>query len=78
MIHAPFAWEAFKPPHGNGLVESDVPNPAGLLHTVDAFEKLHNPVFFSRNFKARWLFHIGCLVLQQDSMQEGSFNVKLM
>jgi len=51
---------------------------AGLLYAVNAFHKVEDPILLSRDFKTRRLFHLQLFVLQEDAIQECSFNIKLV
>jgi hypothetical protein len=51
---------------------------AGLLHAVDTFHQVHDPVFLAGNLETRWLFHEHTFVGGQYAVEEGGFDVELL
>ena len=49
-----------------------------MLHAVNAFHKVEDPILLSRDFKTRRLFHPQLFVLQKNAVQECSFNTELV
>jgi hypothetical protein len=76
-IHTPFAAKTDKVPSKDGAVESLIPDMAGLLHAVDAFEEPPHPVMFARGLKTGWLFYEHGFVRWEDPVEKSCLNVEL-
>jgi hypothetical protein len=77
-VYTVFPVETLEAKVSDGSMECLIPNSAGLFHTIDASHQLHDPGFFAGFLEAMRLFHVCCLFLRQDAVQEGSFDIDLL
>ena len=77
-INTPFAWHIRESPALHSTVESLVPSATSLVHTINALHKAHDPSLLARFFKTRGLFHKGHLIITQNTMEEGGFDVEVL
>ena len=77
-VDAPFIHDMMETPRPNCFIKCMIPDVAGLFHAVDAVHELPNPVSFSRLFKPRWLLYVSDFIIGQDTIEESSFDIKLM
>jgi hypothetical protein len=77
-INAPFACDARESPVLHGLVESLVPSATSLAHTINVLHKAHDPCLLASFFKTGGLFHEGDLVIAQNAVEEGGFDVEVL
>ena len=59
-------------------MEGLVPNSAGLLHPINAFHQVHDPLLLSQDFKSRRLLHKHGFILGKYAMKESGFDVELL
>ena len=48
------------------------------MHTIYTFHKVHHPGFFPWGLEANRLFHVHCLIVGENAMEEGRLNVEML
>ena len=78
LVDTPFVCKMFKADGDHGFVEGLIPNPAGLLHAVEAFRQAPYPVRFFRFFKTRWLLHENSFHFGENPVKESCLDVEML
>src|SRR6266567_7975375 len=78
LVNTPFIFHSLETPFSDSLMECVVSNLTHLLHSINAFIKLYNPIFLTQLLKAERLFYVSHFIRGKDAIKEGSFDVELL
>jgi hypothetical protein len=78
VVNTPFVGKLFKSHFRNCFVKGKVSHVACLFHTIETLHEFHHPVTFTWFLKPRRLLHIDCFIFWKDTVEESSFDVKVL